>query len=393
MVFVRSELARDRANPDEITALRKDIAELREQPSTPPADRVTLDHAEGRVTIDQDRATGTALLQRAISAARRIPDSVIRAHKSAAWSYSVLAIDAVRHGEGDVALARLAEEQGLTVPGRCVVGIAVEDQRRAIAWRGSSGTTTVHYDADRRAPAIDASTLVPQAVATALAGCEVVDVIARPPIHGMSRLFGDAIAWRYVSRRSGPTKPPGGRSVVVADVEPPAALELPRLAAWSSGSGTLTGRSATPSRVLDAIRTAGVVVIHAHGIVDAAQPDTSFLALSPDTDGRFALTTGDVRKARFLASPLIVLAACRASRAAPILHETWSLPAAFVYAGARAVIASAAPIPDAEAGEFFDHLRDRVQAGAPVAVALRDARQQWISLGRGEWVRDVIVFE
>jgi CHAT domain-containing protein len=75
------------------------------------------------------------------------------------------------------------------------------------------------------------------------------------------------------------------------------------------------------------------------------------------------------------------------------LHETWSLPAAFVYAGARAVIASAAPIPDAEAGEFFDHLRDRVQAGAPVAVALRDARQQWISLGRGEWVRDVIVFE
>ena len=100
-----------------------------------------------------------------------------------------------------------------------------------------------------------------------------------------------------------------------------------------------------------------------------------------------------MRKARFPTSPLIILAACRASRAAPVWHETWSLPAAFVLAGARAVIASAAPIPDADASAFFDAIRGKVRAGASVAVALRDVRRQWLADHRGDWVRDVIVFE
>ena len=145
--------------------------------------------------------------------------------------------------------------------------------------------------------------------------------------------------------------------------------------------------------MLAAIGGAGDVTIHAHGLVDVALPDASFLALSPDPDGRFALTTGDVRKARFSASPLIILAACRASSAAPVLHETWSLPAAFVFAGARAVIASAAPIPDADAAAFFDAVRGKVRAGASVATALRDVRRQWLGDRRADWVRDVIVFE
>jgi cellulose synthase operon protein C len=145
--------------------------------------------------------------------------------------------------------------------------------------------------------------------------------------------------------------------------------------------------------VLAAIGSAGEVIVHAHGIVDAAQPDASYLALSPDADGRFALTTGDVHKAHFTSAPLIILAACRASQAAPVFHEPWSLPTAFVYAGARAVIASAAPIPDADAEAFFDLVRTKLHAGASVAIALRDARLEWIAQQRGAWVRDVIVFE
>src|SRR6185295_20168 len=153
----------------------------------------------------------------------------------------------------------------------------------------------------------------------------------------------------------------------------------------------LAGAAATPARVMAAIGSAGEVTIHAHGLVDVALPDASFLALSADADGRFALTTGDVRKAHFATSPLIILAACRASRAAPVWHETWSLPAAFVFAGARAVIASAAPIPDADAASFFDAVRSKVRAGVAVAVAIRDARQQWLADHRADWVRDVIV--
>lgn len=392
-LFARAEVAGYGDTDEAIAGLRRDIAGARKLPDASPADQVLLDHAEGRLVIRRDPAAGQALLARAIAAAEALPASVSRAHKAAGWSYSVLVVDAARRGDGDAALRLLAREQGLAAPGRCVLGLAIEDRQRAAVARDAAGKTLVHFDEARTTPAIDPEGLVPAAIATALAGCPAVDVIARPPIQGMSRLLDGAIAWRYLARRSGPVAPPSGRSLVVGDVEPPPALELPRLATWSSSGELVSGRAATPSRVLAAIGGAGDVTIHAHGLVDVALPDASFLALSPDPDGRFALTTADVRKARFTTSPLIILAACRASRAAPVLHETWSLPAAFVYAGARAVIASAAPIPDGDAAAFFDAVRARVRAGASVAVALRDLRRQWLADRRGDWVRDVIVFE
>lgn len=392
-LFARAEVERFGSSPDVVARLRSDIAAARKLPDASAADQILLDHAEGRLILDRDRAAGEVLLNRAISAAEALPASVSRAHKAAGWSYSVLTVAAAQRGDGDAALALLAKEQGVTAPPRCALGLAIEDRQRAIVARDAAGKTVVHFDESRTTPAIDPATLVPAAISTALAGCTVVDVIARPPMQGMSRLLGDAIAWRYVSRRTSPVAPPSERSVVVGNVAPPAALELPPLATWSTTGELVSGPGATPSRVLTEIGTAGDVTIHAHGLVDVALPDASFLALSPEADGRFALTTGDVRKAHFTSSPLIILAACRASSAAPVLHETWSLPAAFVLAGARAVIASAAPIPDADAAAFFDAVRAKVRAGASVAVALRDVRQQWLTDRRGAWVRDVIVFE
>ncbi|HMG21568.1 MAG TPA: CHAT domain-containing protein, partial [Kofleriaceae bacterium] len=392
-VFTRAELARFGASDTEIAALRSEIAAARAMPDASAGDQILLDHAEGRLLIDRDPAAGRALLERAITAAAALPSSVARAHKAAGWSYSVLVVAAAQRGDGDAALGLLAREQGVAAPARCVLGLAVEDHQRAVVARDAAGKTVVHFDEARATPAIDPASLVPAPIASALAGCPVVDVIARPPMQGMSRLLDDAVAWRYLSRRAGPVAPRSERSLVVGNVEPPAALELPPLQTWSTAGELMSGAAATPSRVLAAIGGAGEVTIHAHGMVDVALPEASFLALSPDPDGRFALTTGDVRKARFTASPLIILAACKASSAAPVLHETWSLPAAFVLAGARAVIASAAPIPDAGAAAFFDAVRGEVRSGASVAVALRDARRQWLAGHRGDWVRDVIVFE
>jgi hypothetical protein len=394
-LFTRSQVARG-DTAEAIAGLRREIADARKLPDASPGDQVLLDHAEGRLLIDRDPAAGQALLERAIAQASALPASAARAHKAAGWSYSVLAIAAVHRGDGDAALRLLAREQELTVPERCVLGLAVEDHQRAIVARDAAGKTLVHFDEGRTAPAIDPASLVPPDIAGALAACPVVDAIARPPVHGMARLLGDAIAWRYLARRDRPAAaPPSGspRSLVVGDVEPPPALELPRLATWSTTGELLSGAVATPSRVLAAIGAAGEVTIHAHGLVDVALPEASFLALSPDADGRFALTTADVRKAHFTTSPLIILAACRSASAAPVVHETWSLPAAFVRAGARAVIASAAPIPDGDAPAFFDAVRDRVRTGASVATALRDVRRQWLGDRRADWVRDVIVFE
>ncbi|HEY1547058.1 MAG TPA: CHAT domain-containing protein [Kofleriaceae bacterium] len=391
MLFTRAELARGDAG--EIAAVRADAAALRAKlPPGSPVD-VDIDHAEGRVVIDRDPAAGEALLRRSIAEADALPASAVQERRPAAWSYAVLAITAAKRGDGAAALALLADEQKLALPATCVIGLAIDDDRRAIVARDAAGKLITHYDAARTSPAIDAATFVPADVRAALASCTQVDVIARPPLHGTSRLFGDDVAWRYLSRRTHPVGAATSSSIAIADAEPPPALELPRLQSWGSAGETISGAAATPSRVLAAIGGAGEVIVHAHGLVDVAEPDASYLALSPDADGKFALTTGDVRKAHFTASPLVILAACQGSLAAPVFHDTWSLPAAFVYAGARAVIASAAPIPDADASAFFDAVFAKIHAGVAVSIAVRDARREWLKQGRAEWVRDVIVFE
>jgi len=72
--------------------------------------------------------------------------------------------------------------------------------------------------------------------------------------------------------------------------------------------------------------------------------------------------------------------------------EPWSLPRALVEAGARTVIASRAELPDAEASQFFEGVRRRVESGSAPRVALRDERLAWLQKGR-DWVREVVAFD
>ena len=59
---------------------------------------------------------------------------------------------------------------------------------------------------------------------------------------------------------------------------------------------------------------------------------------------------------------------------------------AFIEAGASAVIASPAPLPDRSAEQFFAAVRRRVHAGEPVAVAVQRER------AGSAWAADVLVF-
>ena len=59
--------------------------------------------------------------------------------------------------------------------------------------------------------------------------------------------------------------------------------------------------------------------------------------------------------------------ACHAGATASYRHEPWGLPAAFVEAGARAVIASPDIISDADAGAFFDAVRAQIERGGSPA--------------------------
>jgi tetratricopeptide (TPR) repeat protein len=401
-VFTEAHVLRDPAAPPaEVAALRAEIAELRRDAD--PGRRAFLDHVEGRLLIERDRAAATVLLEQSIATAGAAPGDA-EARRARSYSYAVLALDAARAGEWERVWKLLGEEAGFAPADRCTVGVAVDDDRALAVIRDAAGAIHGHFDGRRGAPAPAANdeavrTLVPEALRARLAACEAVEVVARAPIHGAPALFGGDVAWSYRSGRapSAEAPPAAGHTLVIANTEPPAALALPQLAAWRSKLAPdriLEGRGATPSRALAELAEARYVELHVHGMVNAAVADAASLLMSPEPDGRHALTAAMIRKQPLRGRPIVVLAACHAASTAPNLFQSWSLPAAFIDAGARAVIASTGVIDDASAGAFFDDLRARLDRGVSPPIALRAARTEWLAAHpAAAWVRSLMVFQ
>jgi CHAT domain-containing protein len=141
------------------------------------------------------------------------------------------------------------------------------------------------------------------------------------------------------------------------------------------------------------MRDASVIELHTHGFVDRGLSDASYLALSPDGEGRYALTAADVEASQLRGAPLVILAACHAAASAPFPDEGVGLPLAFVRAGARAVVASPAAVDDASAGSFFAAVRARIVGGASPPAAVRDERTRRLGSTTSDWTSDVIVYE
>jgi len=359
-------------------------------------ERALMDHIEGRALIDADLAAGAALLRKSIEAASKLPTDGV-AQKVRVFSFRDLRLDAGRRGAHDEVFQLLREEGAAPESPSCALAIEVHDDRREIAVRGPSGAVTGRYEKRREAP--EARSLVSADMRQALQGCEAVKVFASPPVHGKGGLLPDEVAWSYAGPSATMAAAPsgGGEELVVHDVEAPASLHLPRLAAWADatrpGTTSLTGPQATPQRVMAELRSAGLVELHTHGLVDLGVSDASLLVLAPDSGGRWALTAQDIRREKLQGHPVVLLAACRAARVAPFFHEPWSLPRAFTDAGARAVIAAPVDLPDDEARQFFRGVVDRLRRGEGAALALRDERVRWLAEGRSDWVRQVLVFE
>jgi CHAT domain-containing protein len=134
------------------------------------------------------------------------------------------------------------------------------------------------------------------------------------------------------------------------------------------------------------------IELDVHGLSDAGA-DGAYLALSPQAGGRFALTAQDVRATRLRGRPLVILGACDAAQGAAFAHEAWSLPIAFVTAGAAAVLAATVPIPDAEAEPLFAAIRRRVAAGATPAMAVRDTRVEFLQKDPRSFAAHVLAFQ
>lgn len=377
----------------EIAALQAQIEEFRSTGTRTPSELAFLEHIEGRLLIRRDRAAAHALLRKAIAMADELPAGDVPAQKARSHSYMRLIADASAHGEHERALSLIAEEQGLEAPDRCVVGIASEQEIVVVA-RGADGAL-----ATVRQPfgtGVAAERVVPEEIRRVLSGCETVDVLARAPYFGSPRLLPSDLAWRFRSRRTADVQPGRPRrQVIVADVEPPPSLRLPRLAMHlpHDGATMLRGAAATPRAVLAAIAEATEIEFHAHGILDTKLADTAFLALSPGTDGHYELTADDIRQQRLAGAPSVLLGACHAAHTTRFFHNPFSLASAFVEAGARVVIASPAPIPDADTNALFADLQQRLASGQLPAVAMRDMRMRAAGAAERGWINDIVVFE
>ncbi|MBU8895565.1 CHAT domain-containing protein [Corallococcus sp. M34] len=365
----------------------------------PPGQRVLARYIQGNYLVGKDRAQGEALLRRAVDEARQLPDYNVEARKARAYSQAALLYAAGRAGDFARAEALFGEELGASLPGRCSLAISADLERTLVVMRGPDGSLRGDFDASRTAPlGEEVRGLVPTALVDALRPCERVEVVARPPLHGRAGLLPEDIAWAYYGAHPAVSASPAGgvRRLVVANVEAPPELGLPPLGIWRSSAQDVTllsGAEATPGHVLESMADATEIEIHAHGLVNPSLSEASLLVLSPEPGGHYALTAGEVRAARLRGQPLVILGACRAARSAPWMYERFSLPTAFIEAGARTVLAATVDVPDAEAAPFFDAVRGRIEDGRPAAIALRDTRLEWMAHAPSTWARSVLVFD
>ncbi|TQF14058.1 CHAT domain-containing protein [Myxococcus llanfairpwllgwyngyllgogerychwyrndrobwllllantysiliogogogochensis] len=399
--WVLSNLARHGAEVRDEDLLRRTLGELRRGSRT-EGELAALTFLEGQFKLERERAAGRELLHGAIDAAESLPKDV-DARKTRVLAYGVLVSDAGRSGVQEQVLELMGRALRVSVPERCVLAVSVDHERTVTTVRDARGALVGVYD-DRRSSPLHgtAEGLVPPRLVAALRGCEHVDVLALPPVHGLPGLLPADLAWSYRVGRTGPvpeSRGQGGRHLVVTGVDAPQALGLEKLLPLEAPRVPdplrveLRGAAATPSRVLREMAEAREIEIHTHGLFSSALSDSSLLVLAPDEDGRYVLSADQVREQPLVGAPLVLLAACGAARAAPFLHETVSLPVAFIDAGARTVLASTGDIPDT-AGRFFESVRERIRAGAPASLALRDERLAWMAREpAATWPAQVLLFE
>ncbi len=242
---------------------------------------------------------------------------------------------------------------------------------------------------ESQTPTTTAPDILSAEIISHLSDCEIVEVVASGSFYGMPQMLPKTMAWHYRAlSRKGAFKQPGeGERLFVLNVETPRSMKLPPLAKMLRPSPgiSLEGPAATPSAVMRALGSANYVEIHAHGITRVN--GVNHIVLSPDSDGTFTLTAGDLRALKLNHHPVIVLAACDVGRVGG--DQPWGLAEAFIEAGASAVLASTSPIPDLSAPTFFANLRtfaDHMDISTALQKAVREQPQP------AGWTKSLVLF-
>jgi hypothetical protein len=399
-VFALADISRLKSDPGDEARLTREVEAL--MPRLSPGEQLIATHVLGRFFIERDEARARQLLWRVIEEAEAPAlAKASAARRARAYSFTSLLFAAGRQKDFQEALRLFERERQWELPRRCLLAAAADSERTLFLVLNEEGALTGHFDEKRRHPLPQRlEGVVPEALLTQFDKCERVEVLARPPLHGRAGLLPPKLAWSYLTRTSAPRVPSADAAVhlVVQDVEIPSGVPLKRLNDWAASFGAeeqpvkLSGAQATPSRVLAAMKDATEIDLVAHGILNDFS-DASYLVLAPEPGGS-ELSISKVRTASLQGAPFVVLAACHAAHATWSVDDPLSLPAAFIEAGARGVLAATVEIPDLEAAAFFNAIRERMRSGTAPALALHEERMRWIREGRGAtWLDSVLLFE
>lgn len=184
-------------------------------------------------------------------------------------------------------------------------------------------------------------------------------------------------ARHLVAARSAPRRAPSA-SVVFAAPAGPDRVALPAAAREAEAViAAVPGRihsaeAATEAELVAALQDPSVGLVHvaAHAMVDPAHPERSRIQLAGDD----ALTAGEIASLR-VPGTVVVLSACATAAGRELVGEgPMGLSRALLDAGAGAVVATAWPMRDKDAGAFFEAFYAAMGEGNDVGEAVARAR-------------------
>jgi hypothetical protein len=398
---VLTELVRDPRTgwTEALPWLDEALAAVRSAPVHSPARDAFATMLQGEAIIEREPEQGRAILRRAIDEVARLPRSTVVGDKARAHAYLGLIGDATGHGAHAEAVRLTLELEEISDPGGCLVAVAHHFVRLALVARGPDGRLAGQWNPRAMGRPVDV--VLPAELQAALAGCQEIRVVATAPVFGAAHLLPAERPWVYVAASHSSTRPvlAATRRLIVSDVIPPESTHLAALRRWNGsprpGEETvhLYGPAATPAAVLAAMADADVVELHVHGVIDRSLTDAAALVLSAGDDGKAFLTPADIEKISLGRHPLVLLGACQAARGASYGPLASSLPSALLHAGASLVLASTAPVGDADAGQVLDDFERRLEAGIRPAVALRELRTPILADNPAHWSGDLVLFE
>ncbi len=395
-VSVLADLVRVRPRQGDRVRLSSLLEANRQKTSSSSELKWHFEAYEAIAHLSETRSDAIADLEGLVRRAKDVADSSQTAFATS-LALRYLALEAGESSQWDGVFSAVARMNGLPVPRRCSVAVESHLERTVFATVDSNGALRGRLIRHHQVPV---RFQFSNDLVEALIGCATVSVLSGQQTYGDAGLLPSNLAWFFASQRTQRQAVPGGDRLVVRNTEPPSFLHLARLtdaAPLGADVLALEGPRATVSSVMNKLPDAKWVEFHTHGLVDASIAEASHLILSARVDApqeAYALTVEMVRSLVLKHAPTVFLAACH-SAVASSQHriESFTLPAAFLKAGARAVVAATTEIPDARAKSVFASLRQRLESNPSVATALRDERESNKGLESAAWIDQLVVYE